>query len=262
VKDNKIKYALQVFFMDITILGSGTLLSGPHRNPSGYLLCRNSDTALLDCGPGILRQLKVLNINLLSVRTILLSHYHLDHCSDVLPLLMNRYLLQREANTNLSIIGPPGLKNWFAAMASSQGAWLLNALPKLIETGPDMMNWADIPFQACPTEHTESSVGYKFSGSESFFYSGDTDFNADLVSFASGVHTAILECSHPDNHPQAGHLTPSSAARFAARAGFSRLILSHFYPENDPPRIGDNMRYTFSGQILIAEDFMKISLQD
>ena len=79
--------------MKINILGSGTMLSDSKRNPSGYLIKHNKHFAVLDFGPGILRQLKSLPVNLLSIQTVFISHFHLDHCADLFPFLMNRYRL-------------------------------------------------------------------------------------------------------------------------------------------------------------------------
>ena len=79
--------------MQIKILGSGTILSGSKRNPSGYLLREDNSYLLLDCGYGIVKQLINFNEDILKVDTVLISHLHLDHCSDLFPFLMRRHFL-------------------------------------------------------------------------------------------------------------------------------------------------------------------------
>ena len=110
--------------MKVTILGSGTILSPSKRNPAGYLLEDINNFALLDCGPGILRQLDQINFNVLNLNSIFISHFHLDHCSDVFAVLMRRYLVNKNANKNLKIVGPDGLKRWFNTILKTQGTWL------------------------------------------------------------------------------------------------------------------------------------------
>ncbi len=43
----------------------------------------------------------------------------------------------------------------------------------------------------------------------------------------------LLECSCPEGHKVAGHLTPSLAGRIARESGCKSLVLTHIYPECD-----------------------------
>jgi len=95
--------------MHIKILGSGTMLSN-ERNPSGYLIKSQNHLVLLDCGPGILKRLINLNVDVIFLSALFLSHFHIDHYSDVLPILMRRYLKNQQINKKLTIFGSIGLK--------------------------------------------------------------------------------------------------------------------------------------------------------
>ena len=242
--------------MKITILGSGTILSGPERKPGSFLLRQNNDLALLDMGPGILHQLKVLNIDLLQPDTIFLTHFHLDHCSDVFPYLMSRYLIDNDANARLRIYGPGGLKHWYKTNASLQGKWLSDCQPEIIEIQDNHIKWAGYCVKICKTGHTDQSIAYRFDGEKSFFFSGDTGFNEDLIAFAGNVDLAFLECSHPDEHPVVGHLTPNEAGTFASRANVKHLAINHIYPENDTLDLKQRIAEEFRGSITILEDLM------
>ena len=69
-----------VLNMDLDILGCGTIIPGEHRSPcSGYLI---DNQLLIDCGPGIWHALCKNNLNISCLDYILLSHFHIDHCSD------------------------------------------------------------------------------------------------------------------------------------------------------------------------------------
>ena len=245
-----------MLFVKITILGSGTILSGPERKSSSFLLTYDNDIALIDMGPGILYQLKILNIDLLRPDTIFLTHFHLDHCSDVFPFLMSRYLLESKSNNKLKIYGPPGLTVWYKTNASLQGKWLSECQPEIIELIEGEVEWAGYNVKFYPTRHTVQSIAYRFDGEKSVFFSGDTGFNKELIAFAENVDLGVLECSHPDEHPVVGHLTPKETGRFAQLANFEYLAVNHIYPENDTPNLKKQIATEFIRKIIILEDLM------
>ena len=244
--------------MKITILGSGTLLSGPKRLPSAFLLESGEEKAVLDMGPGILAQVHKLGISPLDIKTVLLTHFHLDHCADVFPLLMNRFLIDPDANNNLVIYGPSNIEDWFETIASTQGSWLHNCLPRVSAIQSGKVEWSGNRIQVCLNDHTETSLAYRFEGQASYFFSSDTGFNEKLIPFASGCDIGFMECSHPDEEKQTQHLTPSEVGIFAQQAGFKKLVVNHMYPSNDTPDLADKIAKHFGGQIQVAEDLLVI----
>ena len=247
--------------MKINVLGSGTILSGVERVPAGFLLSRKNSYALLDCGPGVLYQLKKLNIDILRLDTILLTHFHLDHCADVFPLLMNRALLNARVNRHLRIIGPPGLKEWFTLIAQTQGSWLAQGMPVLVELADKPVSWSGFKVRYWPNGHTAHSVSYRFEKDDSaVFFSGDCGYSEELVAFARGADLAFVECSYPDEAPQQGHLTPGQVAALAQRAGFGRVVLVHIYPENDRPDLLNRVKKAYTGKVIVGQDLMDFDL--
>lgn len=244
--------------MNITILGSGTLLSDVSRKPCAFLLQQGREKALLDVGPAILYQLKSLRIDVLELNTVFFTHFHPDHCADLIPFLLNRYLLHKEANRHLKIYGPVGLQSWFATMAGLQGSWLQQALPGLVELDKNKVNWSDCEVRTWPTHHTAESIAYRFDGEKTYFFSGDTGYEPDLIEFARGVDVAFLECSHRDEHKMDGHLTASEAGQFADRAQVGRLIVNHLYPENDTDDLPRRIGRFYKGPVSVAADLMQI----
>ena len=246
--------------MEIKILGSGTLCSGNERNPACYLLHNRDEFALLDCGPGCIKQLNETGMNLMKITTIFLSHFHLDHCADVLPLLMARYLRDKRANLSLKIVGPAGLVNWFSVLASVQGQWLQEAYPEIKEIEGKSMQWNDYQVDVHPTLHSMHCIAYRFSAEKSFFYSADTGYYPPLIAFAKNADLGLVECSFPDEKEISTHLTPSGAGQFAKDAAIKKLVLTHIYPENDRDDLARKVGSIFEGEVIVAEDFMKIEL--
>ncbi|HEX6969938.1 MAG TPA: ribonuclease Z [Micromonosporaceae bacterium] len=60
---------------------------------------------------------------------------------------------------------------------------------------------------------------------------------------------------------EVGHLTAAQAARVAAASGVRRLVLTHFsqrYP--DPEPFAEEAREHFSGELVVAEDLMRVAV--
>lgn len=248
--------------MKITILGSGTILSPAKRNPAGYLIQTKGCNALLDCGPGILKQLSNKDFNVLDLDAVFISHFHLDHCADVFPLLMKRYLLQSEANKKLKIYGPQNLKFWFDTIALTQGSWLHNTPPTCIGMHQQEKIWQDLVISCRKNGHLDNSISYSFKDkSKHFFFSSDTDYNEDLLEIASKADLAIMECSYPDEQPKKGHLTPEKLARFIKKAALKKTVVTHIYPENDTADLLDRIKKYQVENVEIGCDYMELSLK-
>ncbi len=246
--------------MKLTVLGSGTMVSPPSRNPAGYLLERNDDFLLIDMGPGVIRQLKLLQIDLLKIKYVAISHFHLDHCSDLFAFLMNRFLLQETANQSLTIFGPHNLKEWFSSHLQWQGAWLKNALPELLPFNKQSVSIGNWQITAEANRHTMESLSLRVSNGRTIFYSSDTDYQEDIIYLAQNVDLAILECSLPDHLKVSGHMTPTEVAMFANKANLQRVLISHIYPQNDSPDLKQRIARQFDGEVIIANDFLTIYL--
>jgi ribonuclease BN (tRNA processing enzyme) len=247
--------------MKITILGSGTILSPVKRNPAGYLLEFGDSLLLLEIGPGILRRLKHLNVDLTRISTIAISHFHPDHCSDLLPFLLNRYLLDSASNERLHILGPENLNAWFEAQLAFQGAWLNEHIPRLHPWQNAMWHVDDWEITAQPNGHTQHSLSFLIrpaSQSDALFYSGDTGYNPALLPLAQKASWGVLECSLPDHLKQETHLTPQECGQFATLAGWQRVVLTHIYPENDTPDLAERTARHFRGKIIVARDFLHL----
>ena len=94
--------------MQVTFLGTGAAMPTGDRSQTGLLLADpggDSDPLLVDCGSGALGALAATDVGYEAVGSVLLTHHHLDHVSDLLPLLKARWLA---GETALEIVGPDG----------------------------------------------------------------------------------------------------------------------------------------------------------
>ena len=96
--------------MRVTFLGTGAAMPVAERVQTGLLVettAGDGNPLLVDCGAGVLHRLSQTDPGYEAVGTVLLTHHHLDHVADLLPLLKARWLA---GATSLSVLGPPGTK--------------------------------------------------------------------------------------------------------------------------------------------------------
>src|SRR3989338_9727828 len=94
--------------MELTILGSSSMVPTKERNVSGYFLCFEKEGILFDCGEGTQRQMNIVGIKRTAVTKILLTHWHGDHVSGVIGLLQT--IGNENPAAKISIYGPPETK--------------------------------------------------------------------------------------------------------------------------------------------------------
>jgi len=114
-----------------------------------------------------------------------------------------------------------------------------------------------------PTEHADG-IAYRIDcGHKSLLYFGDTEPCQSLVELGHEVDLAIVECSFPDvASVKCRHLYSATAAELADRMKAKKLVLTHLYPECEgrESEMLDSIKSVYSGEVILAEDGMKIAL--
>lgn len=247
--------------MQLTILGSGTAIPVPDRFPAGYLLRFGGSTAMVDCGPGTLRRFAQAGGDLRELHAVLLTHYHTDHCADLGPLLFALRSPTYAGRPPLHLYGAPGLARLIDKLTEAW-PWLLPRGYELVvhEVAPGTFPLAGAEATAVPIRHTAQSLGYRIAAtSGSIAFSGDADECDELVDLARGADLFVCEAATPDGQKLEGHLTPALAARYAARAGVPRLVLTHFYPECQGHDLRRQAAAHYGGEIALAHDLMALT---
>lgn len=246
-----------------TVLGAGTILPRAGYGSAGYALRAEpgAPVTLFDCGPGTLRALGAAGIELADVRRVAISHFHVDHCLDLFALAFARHIPAFRAKQPLEILGPVGLAALLDRGERTLGKWARDPRADIIEVqldgdGRAALERDGLSLRCVATGHTPEALAWRaeLPGGESVAYSGDTGENPAVAELAHGVELFALECSFPDGEGVPGHLTPSSAARIAARSQCRRLLLTHFYPPVDPEAAREIVRRTYTGTIELARD--------
>ncbi len=251
--------------MEITIIGSGTAVPALHR-ASPCVLARTGGTTLLcDTGPGTLRQMLKAGVTVADVDQIIYTHLHIDHTADLAPFLFAaRYAPELRRTKGLTIMGPPGIRQFYNNLTVAYGDWIIpdNFSIDWIELQSDTIQLQDCTVTGAPVAHTQNSIAVRLedNAGRTVVYSGDTDYCPGIVALARCADILILECSFPEHMRRAGHLIPSLAGRIARESACKKLVLTHLYPPCETADMLTPLGEQFSGETVIARDLMKMHL--
>jgi len=197
------------------------------------------------------------------IDVLALTHLHPDHVGDLVPFLFAaRYALGYTRKEPFHLLAARGFRDFYGHLEGAFGQWVepppgLMQLQELDPAGTGEVVLGEVVIRSAPTNHTDHSLAYRVEAEgRALVYSGDTDESDSLVELARGADLLVLECANPFKVP--GHLTPAEAGRLAAQAGVPRVVLSHFYPPCDEVDIVALAGAEFSGEIIKAEDGMRI----
>jgi ribonuclease BN (tRNA processing enzyme) len=241
-------------------LGTGTVALSPQRGCAGYLVEAEDVRLLLDCGSGVTRRLAELGVAWQSITHIALTHFHLDHYSDIPTLLYAfRYGMLPVRSAPLAIIGPAGTKALFDRLAAVYGAFLTSPVypQSIAEIEPGGVRPLSAGFQlsAFKVPHTPESVAYSITlGSRRIVYTGDTGVSPELGEWAKGCDLLVAECSLPTAMAIPEHLTPEQVGELGRAAQPGMLALTHFYPPVEQVDIEGLVRRSYTGPLTLAHD--------
>jgi ribonuclease BN (tRNA processing enzyme) len=250
--------------MELIILGSGTGVPSLKRGSPGFLIKAGEQSILMDSGSGTLAKMLRAGVTYKEVDAVLYSHIHPDHVADLVPLIFACKYHEDPRTRDLRVLGGRGFRAYFEGLKSVYGNWIEPETFRIHiqEVVSDEVEIGGLRITTIPIEHAPQSVGYRVTSPQgrTVVYSGDTDYCPNIVELARGADLLILECSFPEGQKIKGHLTPALAGRIAREAGCTRLVLTHLYPPCDQSDIRGDCRDVFPGEVLLAEDMMRIAI--
>jgi ribonuclease BN (tRNA processing enzyme) len=249
--------------MDLTFLGTGSAMPTGERFQTGLLL-EGEKPLLVDCGSGALHSLARTEVGYEGVETLLLTHHHLDHISDVPVLMKARWLAGAET---LDIYGPPGTAELIDGILGTHEYMQDRLNLSVTDLDPD-----DAPFEiagfeidAMETRHSMQCLAYRFEGSgPPVVFSADSEAFPGLVEFADGAAVLVHDCSFPDDVDVSNHPTPSQLGQALAdaEAEVGRVYLTHLYPHTDGrhDEMLDSLGEHYDGDVRFAQDGLSLSV--
>jgi len=220
-------------------------------------------TLLVDAGLGTLQKLAVLGVSLAEPDAVAFTHLHVDHTAELAPLLFSLKNLGIGRRKALTLLGAPGFRDFHKRLRRVYGSWMeATDYPlRIEEISSRPVSLGSLVLTAFPVLHTPQSVAFRVEDPETgkvVAFSGDTDVCEGLVAAARDADVAVFDCSFPNERKVEGHLTPGEAGKIAAAARVKKLVLTHFYPECEGADLLGQCRETYSGEVLLAEDLLRV----
>jgi len=258
---------------EISFLGTGGSVATVERDNTSFLIKHSADHVLIDCPGSIVQKIKRLNVEPADIQTVLVTHIHPDHVYG-LPSFIHSLML---TECQIDLLGSERTINFCRRFLE-----LFHLLDKknkcrvrFIPLGPnqDFMIANSIECSTIKVPHNESSLafGFRFNTSgPSMLYSGDTPVHPPLFESARGADYLIHDCSAPsrffEEYPalKTKHANPIELGRYAQEAGIKCVIPCHFFGEIEYSlaEIEREIRENYSGELIIPEDFMQITLKN
>jgi ribonuclease BN (tRNA processing enzyme) len=265
----------------ITFLGTGAG-NCIHRAHTAIVLdCADGTRVLIDTGSGnsALRHGATLNMLAEDFELLLLTHRHLDHMGG-LPSLQGQRTLINPASPPIKVYGTEESLTYAGRlMQVSRPALRIDQDAAHTPEGQAVLRWYPTQegerLQLGPTthacgfavDHLPGAVGWRVeSAGIAIVFSGDTKFSPSLPEWARDarllIHEALSTESERERTYRRGHSTAADAARAAALAGVSELIMTHIdspFHFNTQPLL-DEARQHFDGPVSVASDLYQVTI--
>lgn len=251
--------------MQLTFLGTGSAMPTGERNQTGLVLEADGNRLLIDCGSGVLGALSATESGYTHLDAVLLTHHHLDHVADVLPLLKARWLADAP---RIRIVGPPGTESLLEELLDVHDYLREHVDPAVTDMEAGETTLAGFDVAARKIRHSMAGLGYRLSpaGADepAVVFSGDTAASPGILSMADGADVLAHDCSFPDDVETDNHATPASLGNALADADTSvgTLYLTHLYPHTDGrhAEMIASVREHYGGEVVVASDGLTVEV--
>jgi ribonuclease Z len=149
--------------IDITFLGTSSMVPTKQRNVQSIHLQYKSETILIDCGEGTQRQMNIAGLNRLKVQKVLISHWHGDHVSGLIGLIQTMSEINK--GFTLHVYGPKGSKEKMGHLLKSCyfalriGVKVHELDPKGVDT---FLENEEYKLECVKLNHSIPCLGYNF----------------------------------------------------------------------------------------------------
>ncbi len=251
--------------MRAVLLGTGTSYPDPERVQSGILIEEENQRILLDIGSGILQRLAQLMIDIKSIEEVFISHFHIDHCADFLPLCQSLWL--SGFDKTLKVFAPPTIREWSRGIFDVAFKYLRDKIPVQTTALSEnhVVHLGDITIIASPTLHGNYDTrAFRVECNETTLtYSSDTAPCRDIIDLAKGTDILIHECNWLDGpHKEGMHTSPSELAKIVEEINPSKVVLTHVSPEivSAKEKVIEIVGRRTNAEVLLGEDAMVLDL--
>ena len=245
----------------LIILGSANAIPDKNHENTHMVVIGEDHTLLIDCVSNPIVRLRRAGIEPDQITDVILTHFHPDHVSGLPLLLMDMWLLGRQAPLNVY-----GLDYTLERMEKLMDFYDWSSWPNFFsisffpipeqEMSPVLEN-AEWRVFTSPVQHLIPTIGLRLEfleSNKSFAYSCDTEPCPQVSRLAEEVDVLIHESS---GKPTFGHTSAAQAGEIAHNANAKSLYLIH-YPTKIADSLPDQASKTFGGSVALAKDLMEL----
>jgi len=274
----------------VTLLGTGSPNPVLRRFGPGVLVQAGGKNLLIDCGRGITQRLLQSGVKLGAVDALLITHLHSDHIVGIPDLWLTGWLEANYAQRAgpFRVYGPAGTQglmdglvtayDWdIKARIADQGLKAANIRPEVTEFKQGVIyDNGGVKVTAFDVDHGDllkPAFGFRVDyAGRSVTVSGDTRFNENLISYATGTDLLIHQVAAVREELLKSpvfkvildhHTKPEEAGIVFTRTKPKLAVFYHFVLLGTPavPAVTEDevlamTRKTYPGPLLIGEDLM------
>lgn len=243
--------------MEVVALGTfGGGVPGPGGAGTGYLFRAGGTDLLVDCGNGVLGRLAD-EIGFGDLDALVVTHWHFDHVSDLMALL-----LARTRSEPLPVHAPAGfgerVRTWAETFSGSPDLYLDQMDLEAYADG-DRIDVGDLTVWPRPVDHGPPTFAMRVTDGDGLaVFSADSRPCDELVAAADDADLLICEATFPADPEydelRSTHLSGRDAGRVAEAAGADRLVLTHLVHHVDPKTMVDEARSVYDGPVEVARE--------
>lgn len=217
--------------LSVTPVGVGAAYARDGEVQSCHLVRCGPTRLCLDLGAGALNALQ-RHVAPHELDAVVISHRHPDHCADVLALHVYMYWGPGRGR-RLRVMCPTGIEERLLALGSEHG-WR-DAFDFDVVRDGSVRSVGDATLTFAEVPHVPDTLAVRVdTDGRSLVYGADCTVNDALPDLARDCDMLIAECGDgPTPNPASLHMSGGEAGATAARAGASRLLLTHCFPEHD-----------------------------
>jgi ribonuclease BN (tRNA processing enzyme) len=255
----------------ITVLGKSPSWPDAGGACSGYLVEDGDTCLLLDCGSGVLAQLRRV-CDYVDVHGIVVTHMHADHFLDLIPYACALTYAPRQQPVPVAgwpgtaepvrpqLLLPPGGREILRTVvaAGDQDGLVENAFRTREYDVAEVERVGTLRLRFQPVPHfiaTNAVEVTSADGGGRFTFGADHRPTDALRGFAHNTDLLMLEATLalPERGGERGHLTPAEAGEHAARCAAARLVLTHMSDELDADWALAEAQRAFDGPVEVAQ---------
>ena len=238
----------------IKALGTVSPHCSKESNCPGFLVTAGENKILLDAGSGITRMLNMKE-DLKNLKVIL-THSHWDHIGDVFNLGYDSYLYNEKIDLYIPSYG--GLDTLLDKHQPVN--WNIHYINKINET--KMINFDNYSINFLKTKHSDDSYAVKLVYEDKYIYKsivytsdiGTKDIK-NIIDFSKDADLLICESSLYSGHHifNENHLHATDSGMIADCAKVKKLVLTHFWPEDDRNKYVEEAKVNFANTVAARE---------